>query len=642
MPHLLSSVLFLARIASFAVLAISGLWAEAKQVDTNGAPSPPLIIEGLGKGTTNLSGPWQFHVGDNPAWSSPSFDSSSWEQLSADRPWGKQNHARLTGIAWYRCNITLTPAPGVPPQFSLLMPQIDDAYEVYWNGALIGRNGRLQPLPVWYFSQPAQIFALGRTSHGVLAVRVWKAPLFSDDSGDRGGFEHAPLIGSPAAIAIARDADDLQWLRGLQFQISENLVCLLIALLSLLLWWRNPAHRLLLWMAVFALVPPASFLLLEAHLRWPYTLTMGADQPLVTLRDISLWFLLLCLLPLHENRTLVRITRILACICLFNGALDGLLIAMSWNPRWISGIQAADALSTILITLLEIYPLVLVGYAIFQRRSLNASRWLVAILVLLDEMMLVIRDGLKQGRQFTGWSISSNIDAPLFTVYGSAISLNTLAGTLLLIAVVYAVYSRVREDQMRQEKLEREKLEWMRENERMRHHAEHDGLTGLWNHRIIVDRLREEMNRSQREGTPLSVVLADVDYFKKINDSYGHTAGDMVLKEISTILMHSLRPYDWVGRYGGEEFLIILPGCEMDSALERAEQLRLAVQSARIPYDKATLQVTASFGVVSNELFDYGNEIETVIQTVDTALYRAKSNGRNCIVPAEVNVQLCE
>jgi diguanylate cyclase len=169
----------------------------------------------------------------------------------------------------------------------------------------------------------------------------------------------------------------------------------------------------------------------------------------------------------------------------------------------------------------------------------------------------------------------------------------------------------------------------------MRHHAEHDGLTGLWNHRVIVERLGEEMNRSLRAGTPLSVILVDVDHFKKINDTFGHLAGDLVLKEIGTVLSRSLRPYDYVGRYGGEEFLLILPNCGMESALVRGEQLRVAVQAARILDGETMLQVTASFGVTS--VLPSHHEAETVIRAVDAALYRAKSRGRNCVIQAEVD-----
>jgi diguanylate cyclase (GGDEF)-like protein len=134
------------------------------------------------------------------------------------------------------------------------------------------------------------------------------------------------------------------------------------------------------------------------------------------------------------------------------------------------------------------------------------------------------------------------------------------------------------------------------------------------------------------------VILADVDHFKKVNDSFGHLAGDLVLKEIGTVFARTLRLYDCVGRYGGEEFLLILPNCEMESALIRAEQLRVAVQSARIMDGATLLQVTASFGVAS--AFPSHYETETVIRAVDAALYSAKSSGRNCVIQAEMDTSV--
>ena len=630
------------RVAAIVMLAFAVHWAYATQASAQSTAAAPLIVEDLGKGTVTLHGPWQFHPGDDPAWASPLYDSSGWEQLSADEPWGKQGHANLTGIAWYRCSIALRIAPGAPQQLSLLVPKIHDSYEIYWNGSLVGRDGKLPPSPVWYISQPMQTFnlsrELGQQWNGVLAVRVWKAPLLSDDAGDRGGFYAAPMIGSPEAIATAAAANEFQWLRSRQLHFGANLLCGVIAFLSFLLWLRSPSRKVLLWMAGFAITQPAILLLVNAHLGWPYPLAMGAAQPLSALQDVSLWFLLLWLLPLHENRALCRLARILACIYAVNQVMDGVLVALTWQPRWAGFAQVSDAVLTFFTLLFEAFPLVLVSYALFRRKQFDSARWLVAIVAILDETIFVFSNIVKQGRQFTGWSIADKIDSPLFFIDGNGISLSTVAGTLLFAAIVYAVYNSVREDQRRQDALEREKMELLYESNRMRHHAEHDGLTGLWNHRVIVERLGEEMNRSFRDGTPLSVILADVDHFKKINDSFGHLSGDLVLKEIGAVLTRALRPYDSVGRYGGEEFLLILPNCEMESALQRAEQLRAAVQSAHVMDGETLLQVTASFGVVS--AFPSHYEPETVIRAVDAALYRAKSSGRNCVVEAEILAEM--
>lgn len=628
----------LSRVAAMVMLVFAAHWIYAEQASTRRTLVTPILIEGLGKGTFTLNGPWQFHPGDDPSWANPSFDSSNWEQVTADKPWGKQGHSGLTGFAWYRCSIALTPAPGVSPQFSIMVPRIKDAYEVYWNGSFVGRNGKLPPNPVRYLSQPAQTFELGQVEQGVLAVRVWKAPLLSDDSGGAGGFWSTPLIGSSKAIATAKDADEFLWLRSRLFLFGVNLLCTVIGLLSLLLWLRVPGRWVLFWTAGFALGSPARFLLQNAHLGLPYVLAMGASQPLIAIQDVSLWFLLLWLLSFHENQFIWRFTRILAPIYILNATFDGVLVALSWNPQWIRFAQISDVVATVFWILLEAFPLVLVSCALFERKQFDSARWLVAILAFLDEMLIVFSSAIKQGRQFTNWSIADNIDSILFSIGGTGISLSAIASALLFVAIVYAVSNSVREDQRRRDALEREKEELLHESSRMRHQAEHDGLTGLWNHRAIVERLSQEINRSFREKMPLSVILIDVDYFKKINDNYGHLAGDLVLRELSAILTHSLRPYDCVGRYGGEEFLLILPNCEIESALIRAEQMRLAVESAHILYGETRLQVTASFGVASPFLTNC--ETETVIRAVDAALYRAKSSGRNCVVQSEMDRRL--
>jgi diguanylate cyclase (GGDEF)-like protein len=187
----------------------------------------------------------------------------------------------------------------------------------------------------------------------------------------------------------------------------------------------------------------------------------------------------------------------------------------------------------------------------------------------------------------------------------------------------------------RTEDLEHEKAELLRTQEKMRQYAERDDLTGLWNHRIIMERLRQEVDRSERDRTPLTVILVDLDHFKNVNDTYGHPAGDLVLKEISSIIQRAVRNYDWVGRYGGEELMIILPGSSFVGARLRAEQLRMAVQAARIVDGELALQITASFGVASGIPGDY----EAIIQAADAALYKAKNSGRNCVMATEIDTR---
>lgn len=224
-------------------------------------------------------------------------------------------------------------------------------------------------------------------------------------------------------------------------------------------------------------------------------------------------------------------------------------------------------------------------------------------------------------------------------------SLRVGFGLLVLVAIILIWRKRVgilirqkmhleEAVQQRTTDLLREKGELLRTKEQMRHFAERDDLTGLWNHRIIVDRLRIEVDRSRREDQPLSVILVDLDHFKRINDTLGHPAGDLVLKETSAIFQKRVRTYDWVGRYGGEEFLIVLPGSSSIDAQQRAEELREALEMAQLKYGETRIPVTASFGVACG----LGSH-EELIRQADAALYRAKNNGRNCVMAAEVRVR---
>jgi two-component system cell cycle response regulator len=156
--------------------------------------------------------------------------------------------------------------------------------------------------------------------------------------------------------------------------------------------------------------------------------------------------------------------------------------------------------------------------------------------------------------------------------------------------------------------------------------ATHDSLTGLWNRRAAMDALGRELARSQREKRPVGLLLADIDHFKKINDTYGHLAGDHVLQTVATRLKSAMRAYDTVGRYGGEEFLIVSPGCDETSILRRAEHLRRTIASEPIVTPEGSISVSMSFGasVAPTEVPQ-----DQLIKAADEALYRAKRGGRN-------------
>ncbi len=160
--------------------------------------------------------------------------------------------------------------------------------------------------------------------------------------------------------------------------------------------------------------------------------------------------------------------------------------------------------------------------------------------------------------------------------------------------------------------------------------AKQDSLTGLWNHSAIINLLQNELDRAWRQKTTLGVIMGDLDHFKHINDSHGHLAGDNVLRDAASELKAILRSYDSLGRYGGEEFLIILPDCDGDNLLKLAERLRASIAEKERAYAECNFRCTMSFGLVMVK-GTRPHSAEEVIRRADQALYEAKHNGRNCI-----------
>ena len=158
-----------------------------------------------------------------------------------------------------------------------------------------------------------------------------------------------------------------------------------------------------------------------------------------------------------------------------------------------------------------------------------------------------------------------------------------------------------------------------------------DGLTGLFNRSTFVELSSSELKRAQRQGSNTTILLLDLDHFKRINDTWGHPAGDAVLRYVATLATSTLRSTDLVGRLGGEEFIVLLPNTSIDAGRRLADKLRLRLQNAMVEWDGNRIPVTASFGLssttpVENRDFDY------LYTEADKALYLAKQRGRNRVV----------
>ena len=172
--------------------------------------------------------------------------------------------------------------------------------------------------------------------------------------------------------------------------------------------------------------------------------------------------------------------------------------------------------------------------------------------------------------------------------------------------------------------------------------ATYDELTDLYNRARILDLLRTEQARAERDQKPVGIVLADIDKFKSVNDTYGHSVGDAVLREAARRMQNCIRTYDLIGRYGGEEFLLVLPGCDLGCAAQQAERLRLSICENPMPVGDGSIEgsspieniclpISASFGTTT---YYPGTptSVEGLIKLADEALYEAKRTGRNRVV----------
>jgi diguanylate cyclase (GGDEF)-like protein/PAS domain S-box-containing protein len=194
-----------------------------------------------------------------------------------------------------------------------------------------------------------------------------------------------------------------------------------------------------------------------------------------------------------------------------------------------------------------------------------------------------------------------------------------------LIGQIQDITSRKKmEEELKKAKVEAESL------------ASTDYLTGIMNRRAFMLRFAEELNRARREKYFVSLILIDIDFFKAINDTYGHFAGDTILQQFANALSANIRPYDFLGRHGGEEFIVCLPNTDREQAVIVAERMRRAVEALTIQVDTIDekIKLTASFGVAS-PISGFEESIDSLIMQADSAMYKAKSTGRNRVCTSE-------
>jgi hypothetical protein len=414
-----------------------------------------LTVQNPGTGSVPLDGKWQFHLGDNLAWANPALDDSNWEQISADTTWGAQTHPSYTGFAWYRRHITIENSTVSAKNLSLLIPPVDDAYDLYWNGKKIGSYGGLPPHANWWSVGHSAVYSMPVSSgSGVLALRVWKAPLSSIDVATNGGFESAPLLGDPAVLAFH---SKLPYYTNDETGIPGYLIAavvLVAGLLSILLYFRDRGQGLYLWLALYLLA--AGLRGMEGLSAFNFGLTFRATQ-LVTqfvicFQDISMWMILLYLFGMARIPRWRRVTFWLMAIYLTAQVVDVVTIFV-WNMAWPS-LPWIDAISTAVYTTTPLYIFVIVGVGLTRRKQVTL--WPLIAAACLSAFYTWFFELSGQGVRFTHWNMSDRLRAIGFHAGGSFFGITFILNTLLFLALIFTI---ARESFLERERQSRIELE---------------------------------------------------------------------------------------------------------------------------------------------------------------------------------------
>ena len=414
----------------------------------------PIVADGLGKATIPLDAPWAFHTGDDLAWASPALEDSAWQPIRVGRAWEGQGHPDYTGFGWYRLHLVLPGSSSPDWQLALLLPHVQDACEVYWNGVLVGRVGKLPPRPSWYMGPEPAAIPLGAPRSGVLAIRVWKAPHAYYSFPDEGGLVGMPLAGSLEAINAIVDRIAYADLRGGLFEFIEQLISGLVGLLALFAWLRNRQLHMLGWLALAMVLPVFGMLRFVFPQMNSFAVFYGLIGPMVAVNDIASWFLLLYLLGLDDNADLVRWTRILSVAGICFTLVDSTMVCFDWTRLFPRFFLIADVVSTLPVLLLEFFIVVIFLFAV--RKRLDAARWILALSALISNLFRAAFDISGLGVRWTHWTLSAKLSAPLFSIGGTALTASALVGTLLLASVFYVAWRYSIEQSQRQGELEQE------------------------------------------------------------------------------------------------------------------------------------------------------------------------------------------
>jgi diguanylate cyclase (GGDEF)-like protein len=548
---------------------------------------------------------WQRKIGDSPSYAAPDHDDASWEQVALNTVWPKGGFPQSNQIAWYRLTVDFGRQARQSPQFlgnlGLKVGRVYSAFELYAGGQLIGSRGSLPPnaSPDWDRDLVVRVppESIGADGSLVLALRVWGGPDAVTSRWGGGLYGDTLWLGDYFTLA----SEDFRTALAPLFLAA---LFLLSALFSFYVYSRSASLRSYLWFA----------LLSSALAVYCYSLSdLRFMVPLDFVVYEKVEYASVCFIAPLLVRTVwsilgVELTAFMRALTVASAGLGAVIAVV---PGLEINFAAMDIFRVFAAVL--VYQYVQTVYRAWREGDDKAVVFIVGSLVFITtsvhDLFVTLFFDFAPGN--------------MLSMYGF-FSLVVCMG--VLISRQYAaVLDNLGE-------LVNERTQQLRDaNSQLARHAREDALTQLLNRRGFQESAEKLIMQAQAQGSTLSLILCDVDHFKRINDRYGHAVGDRVLQHLAQHLGLNIRDVDILGRWGGEEFILVLPELSLSGAQTLAQRLCDSLPSQIFRIDNIRLGLTMTFGVAQ---WRSGDSLEGVIARADVALYEGKTRGR-CQVVSE-------
>jgi diguanylate cyclase (GGDEF)-like protein len=550
----------------------------------------------------DATGVWRFHTGDDMAWAEPDYDHSRWDNILVPRDWRRQGYKDYTGMAWYRATFVFDLSqPGMQKaldQLGISLGKIHSAYEMYVNGKLLRGAGRLPPDPAIVYDR-IRTTAIPRSAiddqgRMTVAVRVWRDEVL-------GRASTSGMYESPVRVGRILDLTKRIW-------FGEVLILMLVfcyiafGLYHLYLYVRNRRSPDFFWFGVTTLMVAL------------YTL------------EISQWKHIVDVFSFEVNKKIEYVT-------IYLMPAVGLELVYSLLQRRPLPYQRAYQGGFVILALVA---LLVPGQTIHTQTLFIWQLYVLpALLGLMVQVIWEAAHGNIEARtMLLGWGLFvaaalNDILVAQGTVQNPRVLHLGFAAVLITMGLSLAnrfsrMYNHLETE------VQARTRELLETNEKLVDAARLDALTGLLNRRGFAEKIETEIARVARTRRGFVMLMVDIDHFKVCNDTHGHACGDKVLKETARVLQAQLRDVDTIARWGGEEFIFLLPETTLNGGAVLAEKLRAAVESQRFSFEKnIRLNLTITVGVAQ---FEDDMSFDDCLARADHALYDGKLAGRNRVV----------